>query len=59
MVYDSLRRRYSSTFDCACGTGCIDDVVDLNQQQLDWLDRQQAAVDEAFNISRAGMPEYS
>jgi hypothetical protein len=58
MVYDSLKRRYSSTFDCALAMGTIDDTVELNDAQCAWLDTFQDHVAMAFDVARAGMPEY-
>ena len=58
MVWDSIRRRNSSTYDCATSEGMIDDVVELTAQQQTWLEQFQPQVDQAFEIARAGDPRF-
>lgn len=58
MVY-SPGRRFSSTYGCALFEQCIDDVFDLSVDQLWWLGSFEDEVDEAFEVARAGNPDYN
>ena len=61
MVYTRDEKGHAS-YDCAVGEGVLahDDLHDivLNRAQIDWLDKQEDAVVEAFNIARKDNPEY-
>lgn len=52
LVWDSLKHKVSSTFDCALASGWIDDTIELDSMQLDWLAKFEPRVDEAFDYVR-------
>ncbi len=58
LVWDSIRRTRSSTYDCACSEGSIDDIIDLGHEQLRWLEGFGAQVQKAFEIARRDLPQY-
>lgn len=58
MVYDSLRKRCSSTYACALDQGCIDDTVELNDAQIAWLSGFAERVDAAFEVARKDDRRY-
>lgn len=59
LVWDSVRRRYSSTYQCATEQGGIEDAPEnLSTTQLDWLATFSDQVDRAFEIARRGMKQY-
>lgn len=55
MVY---LKKSSATFDCALGTGMVDDTEDLTRAQSDWLEGYEDDVADAYDKARAGMPQY-
>jgi hypothetical protein len=62
MVY-SEKQKHSSTFDCATGSGVLaglgrEEDLELDHEQLAWLDGFSDEVDEAYSAARAGLPEY-
>jgi hypothetical protein len=53
MVYGrAAGHEYSSTYDCAIGTGEIDDAVTLTEEQVTWLEHQSDRVDLAYTLAR-------
>lgn len=54
MVYAGRKDKYSSTYDCAVGTGCVgsEDEVTLRLDELKELMRYDKLVDEAFSKAR-------
>lgn len=53
--------RYSSTYDCACGTGCVgsSDEMKLDEGQLHWLESKSEEAEAAINEARKDDPEYN
>jgi len=58
IVSDSLRLRYTSTYDCATAEGCIEDAVELTPAQCNWLAGFQSDVDDYYEQARGDSPEY-
>jgi hypothetical protein len=66
MVYSSMRKRASATFECAVNAGELtghgngeDDSTYLSPGQQQWLEQFRPKVDEAFEVARRGMKEYA
>ena len=60
LVY-SPNGKATATYACATETGELDSAdasYDLNPAQLKWLEGFADEEAEAYNIARAGMPEY-
>ena len=53
------REVLTSTYDCAMGTGFIEDTVELTSTMVKWLDKQSDLVEEAYTIARKDAPEYN
>lgn len=58
LVWSNMRRKHSSTYDCACSEGTIDDQIELSQAQLDWLDKYTDIVARAYQRARRDLPQY-
>lgn len=59
LVWDSIKKNYSATYDCAIGTGELDcGAVLLTDEQLEWLDKHCKQVDEAIEYARKDDPRY-
>lgn len=58
LVWLNMRRKQSSTYECACSEGTIDDQIDLTQKQLDWLDKYSDLVARAYQRARRDLPQY-
>lgn len=56
VYYDGTR--LSSTYDCALGTGFVDDEYQLSAAEIDWLEKFRDEVEEAFEIARKDDPNY-
>ena len=54
LVWDSLKKRHSATYDCACGTGELDCGAgpQLTDEQMAWLDQFHERVGQAYDIAR-------
>ena len=53
------RKEHTATFDCATGEGELDcGSYQLSREQLQWLDQYCDEVAEAYDVARAGSPEY-
>lgn len=53
------RTERTATFDCATGEGELDGgSYQLSREQLKWLDHFCGEVEEAYDVARAGNPEY-
>jgi hypothetical protein len=48
----------TSTYDCAIGTGFVDDVIELQAKTLVWLEKQSDMVESAIAKAREGHPDY-
>jgi len=53
------RHERTSTYDCACAEGVVDDHYELTTAELDWLDKQGDLVAATFDKARAGNPDYT
>jgi hypothetical protein len=49
---------YSSTYDCAMGTGFIEDEIELTRGMVSWLESEADTVEEAFETARKDSPNY-
>lgn len=58
MVWDSLRKKRSSTYDCACSEGTIDDEIELTEEQEWWLGSYAPTVAKAYEVARRDLPQY-
>lgn len=60
LVWESRKRRFSATFDCAIHEGELDCGAgpSLTQEQIDWLDQFHDLVTDAYSEARKGMKEY-
>lgn len=53
------RKEHTATYDCAVGTGELDGgAYILNDAQVAWLDQFAELAEEAYDVARAGLPQY-
>lgn len=48
----------TSTYDCAVGTGWIDDVIEVSPGLMNWLEKQSDMVEEVIAKAREDHPDY-
>jgi hypothetical protein len=61
LIWDSIKKRHSATYDCGVSTGELDCGAgpELTEQQVRWLEQFEDHVNEAYEWARKDLPEYN